>query len=917
MGILTKLFGDPNQKVIDDMQPLVDKINGFSSDYEKLSAEELKNKTVEFKKRLANGKTLDDILPEAFATIREANRRAIKVRHFDVQLIGGIVLHRGEIAEMKTGEGKTHVAGLTLYLNSLEEKGAHLVTVNDYLARRDAGWNGPANHLLGISTACIAHESSYIYDPEYIDEQQSDFRLKNLRPCSRQQAYAADITYGTNSEFGFDYLRDNMVYSLAQMTQRDLHYAIVDEVDSILIDEARTPLIISAPNEDSGIMYQRLSGICSVLKEKDPSTGSTSSPQASSGQGDYSVDEKMRTAIFTDEGLRKVEKALNIDNLAANQQLYYFATNALKAKALFERDKHYVVKDGEVVIIDEFTGRLMHGRRYSEGLHQAIEAKEGVEVQQESRTLATITIQNYFRMYKKLSGMTGTAATEAEEFSKIYNLEVTAIPTNRPTVRQDLSDRIYSSEKGKFLAVVQEIKRLHEKGQPVLVGTISIEKNELLSLYLKQAGVPHALLNAKQHEKEAEILAQAGRVGGVTVATNMAGRGVDIILGGSPFNQEEHEKVKERGGLFVLGTERHEARRIDNQLRGRAGRQGDPGASQFYISMEDDLMRVFGSDRVKNMMQRLGVPEDQPIENKFVSRSIETAQKRVEGNNFDIRKHLVEFDDVINKQREIIYKRRREILNSAKGNLIHSKEMMLEMIEDEIQQIVSFHTAGDDQAAWNLKEICDLCKAMFPMSDSDCEKISSIEKLAGDRLQDASARTEIIEYLFNISKTKYEELEAGILEKNPDKNFMRLIEREILIRSIDNLWIGHLEEIASLREGIGLRGYAQRDPLIEYKRETYQMFLELLNLIQRQAVYSIYKIGFTTRMAPAETENIKTIELGPTETAQFKDPYAGAGHQDNQNSASQKTKNAAGEKVGRNDPCPCGSGKKYKKCCGE
>jgi preprotein translocase subunit SecA len=889
MSFLSSIFKDANQKVVEKMQPLVDKINGLSEPFKQLSDAQLKDKTAEFKARLEKGESLDNILPEAFATIREANRRTIGIFHYDVQLIGGMVLNRGEIAEMKTGEGKTHVAALALYLNALEGKGAHLITVNDYLARRDAAWNGPAFHLLGLTTTCLVHDQALMFDPEYKDEQQSEERLKHLKPCTRKEAYAADITYGTNSEFGFDYLRDNMVSSLEQRVQRTVNFAIVDEVDSILIDEARTPLIISAPAEESGSLYKKFAQIVPRLSETE----------------DYNIDEKMRAATLTDAGIEKIEKILGMGNIynEGGIQMVHHLEQALRAHTLFKLDRDYVVKDGEVIIIDEFTGRLMNGRRYSEGLHQAIEAKEKVDIQKESRTLATITIQNYFRMYKKLAGMTGTAVTEAEEFSKIYKLDVTVIPTNKPVVRNDLSDRIYATETGKFQAVAKEIRALHEKGIPVLVGTISIERNELLSRLLRQEGIPHEILNAKQHEKEAQIISQAGRIGAVTVATNMAGRGVDIILGGSPFNKEEHEKVKALGGLFVLGTERHEARRIDNQLRGRCGRQGDPGASQFYISLEDDLMRVFGSDRVKGMMQRLGLPEDQPIENRFISGSIEKAQKRVEGNNFDIRKHLVEYDDVINKQREIIYKKRKEILESAVKDLKFSRQAILKLVEEEIEQVVSFHTAGGDQSAWDMKEIAQVVKTIFPVPEEELNQAMQLEKIAGDRLQDVNARTQIIEQLFKLANTQYERLEQFVLTESKDENFMRMIEREVMIRSIDNLWVEHLDEIANLRSGIGLRGYAQRDPLIEYKSETYKMFMQLQNLINHQIVYTIYKIGFNTELG-------QPITKGATENREdFGDPYASVKH-------SESVPVVSGAKVGRNDPCPCGSGKKFKQCHG-
>ncbi|NQT49213.1 preprotein translocase subunit SecA [Candidatus Kuenenbacteria bacterium] len=693
MALFKKFFKDPNLKVVEEIQPTVDAINALSDEFEKLSDADLKKKTEELRKQVKSGKTLEDVLVEAFATVREANRRTINVRHYDVQLVCGVVLHRGEIAEMKTGEGKTHVAGLSLYLNALEQKGAHLITVNDYLAQRDCGWNGPANDLLGIKTSCLINQQALIYDPEFTDENQKDERLVHLRSCTRKEAYSADITYGTNSEFGFDYLRDNMISNLEQQVQRGQHFAIVDEVDSVLIDEARTPLIISAPAEESALLYQKFSRLVPQLKEN----------------VDYNIDEKMRATTLTEDGIDNIEKILGMGNIYTEGgiQMVHHLEQALSAHAIYKKDRDYVVKDGEVLIIDEFTGRMMQGRRYSEGLHQAIEAKEGVEVRKESRTLATITIQNYFRMYTKLSGMTGTAATEAEEFAKIYSLDVTIIPTNKPIVRKDLPDRIYSTEAGRFKAVAREIKKIHETGQPILVGTISIEKNELLSAFLQQQGVEHELLNAKQHAKEAQILSQAGEVGAVTVATNMAGRGVDIKLGGSSATKEESEKVKELGGLFVLGTERHESRRIDNQLRGRSGRQGDPGASQFYISMEDDLMRIFGSDRVKNMMQRLGVPEDQPIENRFISNSIEKAQKRVEGNNFDIRKHLVDYDDVLNRQREIIYSLRKKILILPEKNKTEFRKTILDITKQEVNQLVTNYAS--------LKQV---------QSDEDIDRLS-------------------------------------------------------------------------------------------------------------------------------------------------------------------------------------------------
>lgn len=856
LGFLGKIF-DSNEKVVGNLKPIVDKINGLETEYQKFTDKQLQEKTVEFKDRLIKGQTLDDILPEAFAAVREAAKRTIGQRHFDVQLIGGIVLHQGKIAEMKTGEGKTLVATLPLYLNALEGKGAHLVTVNDYLARFHCAWMGPIYDKLGLKAAVINHESSFLFTPNKRDVDPVSIEYENLLPISRKEAYAADITYGTNNEFGFDYLRDNMVQSLEQMAQRDLNFAIVDEVDSILIDEARTPLIISAPAEESASLYRQFAMMVPKLKEKE----------------DYEVDEKMHSVTLTDAGMKKVEGMLGLENIYDTRsiQLVHHLEEALIAHALYKRDKNYVVKDGEVIIVDEFTGRMMPGRRYSEGLHQAIEAKEGVEVQRESDTLATISFQNLFRMYKKLAGMTGTAETEAEELYKIYKLDVVIIPTNKPMIRKDLQDQIYKTEDGKFKAVAQEIQKRSENNQPVLVGTISIEKSEMLSRILKRMGVKHEVLNAKHHEREAKIIAQAGRPGNVTVATNMAGRGVDIILGGAPFDKQEYEKVVKVGGLHVLGTERHEARRIDNQLRGRAGRQGDPGSSQFYVSMDDDLMRIFGGDRMKNLMNTLRLPDDVPIEHSMISRSIESAQKKVEGHNFDIRKHLVEYDDVANKHRQAIYSKRRKILE---GGNIH-------------------------------QEILDL--------------------------MDDDARAEY--------QKKYDSI---------GKETMDNVERLVYLRSIDTMWIEHLNAMDLLREGIGLRGYGQRDPLVEYKAESYALFQRLLGNINAQVVEILLKAeiapaprqlaveqparamqmrGADEQMAAGtfgdvEQESAATsapaIENAPVPSSP---PVSSGGVEVTvrKRGEASPTTSSGGifPKVGRNDPCPCGSGKKYKKCHGK
>ncbi len=915
MKLLHKIFGDPNEKYLKSLQPIVDQINKLEDSTKNLSDDELRAKTDEFKQRLAKGETLDDILPEAFAVVREASRRTTGMRHYDVQLLGGIVMHRGQIAEMKTGEGKTLVATLPLYLNALTGKGAHLVTVNDYLARRDAVWMGRIYHFLGLSVGCIQQQGvSYLYDPTQKAEKDENDNyvtvdMDFLRPCTRKEAYAADITYGTNNEFGFDYLRDNMVIETSQLVQRGLHYAIVDEIDSILIDEARTPLIISAPAEESEEMYYKFAQIARQLKEGE----------------DYNVDEKMRAVTLTDAGISKVEKMLGTKNIYTVQglDLVYHIENALKAKALFHRDRDYIVKDGEVIIVDEFTGRLMHGRRYSEGLHQAIEAKEGVKVQRESQTLASITFQNLFRMYEKLAGMTGTAYTEAEEFYKIYGLEVTVIPTNKPVRRIDLEDSIYRTEKGKFTALIKEVKRRVAKGQPVLIGTVSIEKNELLHQLLTQAGIKHEILNAKNHAREAEIIAQAGRPGAVTVATNMAGRGVDIILGGQPFNEELYNKVVQAGGLHVIGTERHESRRIDNQLRGRAGRQGDPGSTQFYISMEDDLMRVFGSDRMKRIMATLKVPEDMPIENRLISKSIEAAQKKIEAHNFDIRKHLVEYDDVINKHREVIYKQRREALEAADTDIKENipkeqskiRKMILEMIANEIEQVVSFHTALEEKDQWNLSEIAETVKTIFPTNENILEELKKIANQEGeDKGSLAEIRSNIIDFLTEKAYKAYDALEekilSGPLGENPQA--MRMIEKAVYLRAIDTLWVAHIDTLDRIRQGIGLRGYGQRDPLVEYRKEAYQLFNQLLDAIQNQVVYSIFKVAEAQDMAirsPLQRQGVRFS--APAKTMD-------KSNQNNQTvtSGGNDQKHYQGQKVGRNDPCPCGSGKKFKKCHG-
>ncbi len=868
-----KLFSgliDSNEKELKRLQPLVSQIDSLEPEYEVLSDTELNAKTDEFKARLADGESLDEVLPEAYAAVREAAKRTIGQRHFDVQLMGGIVLHQGKVAEMKTGEGKTLVATLPLYLNALAGQGCHLVTVNDYLARRDCHWMGPIYNALGVSVACINAQQtigqpapSYIYDPGYESEDQ---KWSALRAVTRRQAYEADITYGTNNEFGFDYLRDNMVLDLSQCVQRPLHYAIVDEVDNILIDEARTPLIISGAAEEATQRYYTFAQLVSRLSKNE----------------DYTIDERTRTATLTDMGITRAEKMLKKAGLLKAPDLYdpsnYFLTqhleSALKAHVLFKRDRDYVVKDGQVIIVDEFTGRLMFGRRYSEGLHQAIEAKERVKIQRESVTLATITFQNYFRLYQKLAGMTGTAATEAEELHKIYKLEVVIIPTNKPLIRTEYSDQIYKDEQAKFAAVGREIKQLHDQTRPVLIGTTSIEKSERLSDLLQRNGIPHQVLNAKHHEKEAGIIAEAGRLGAVTVATHMAGRGVDIILGGSPQSdkreeaewQQQHDRVVKLGGLHIIGTEHHEARRIDNQLRGRAGRQGDPGSSRFYASLEDETVRRFGGDRVRGLMQWAGMGEDTPIEHPIVNKAMVNAQIQTEGHNFNIRKHLVEYDDVINKHREVIYAERRKILSGA-----DLKANIMSMVQDEIQSLVARHLdtshfsrEEQGEAGSNLSSLLEDVSTVLPLPP----------QLRSDGLSQLDPR-ETAEKLNDYAGKLYDQREQ---ELGADK--MRIVERLVMLRVIDRLWMEHLTAMEHMRQGIGLRAIGQENPLMVYKREGHALFDALLAGIQHDVAHSIYRVGLT-REAPKKKEPVM-----------------------------------ATKRVGRNDPCPCGSGKKYKHCCG-
>ncbi len=894
MALLGKIFGDANAKYVNSQMPLVHEINTRGPEFEKLSGDELKNLTGEFKRRLKEGETLDDILPDAYAAVREAATRVLGQRHFDVQMIGGITLHQGKIAEMRTGEGKTLVATLPLYLNSLAGRGVHLVTPNDYLSRVGAGWMGKVYAALGVSVGVLSHEFSGVYDPEYQDSHpHGDERLAHFRSCSRHDAYAADITYGTNNEFGFDYLRDNLEYAPSALRQRDHYFAIVDEVDSILIDEARTPLIISAPDEESGELYKIFARITPQLKEDE----------------DYNVDEKLKAVSITDAGIDKVEKILGIANIYEEKGMRFVRhlESSLRAAALFIRDREYVVKNGEVIIVDEFTGRLMPGRRWSEGLHQAVEAKEGVAIQKESRTLATITFQNYFRMYEKLAGMTGTAQTSAEEFHKVYNLDVITIPTHRPMVRRDMPDLIFKSEKGKQAALLAEIKTRHSQGQPVLIGTVSIEKNERLERLLEVNGIPHAVLNAKNHEQEALIIAQAGRRGAVTVATNMAGRGVDIILGGSAPDPKEAEEVRAAGGLHVIATERHEARRIDNQLRGRAGRQGDPGSSQFFVSVDDDVMRIFGSDKIGRLMSTLGIPEEQPIEHRMVSRALEAAQAKIEGFHFDSRKHVLEYDDVLNKQRDSIYRMRKDILFSNESASAPSpqpltlRQQISEMIEEEIRRVVHFHTLGDE-AEWNTEEIFETLRAIAGVADDMHVKLREI---ASTNESSENKRGSLIQYILEILQVHYGERVARLGEDG-----MKNIERAVMLRSIDTLWMDHLDQMEHLRDSVRLRAYGQRDPLVEYKNEGSRLFRELQAAIRSQIVNAIFKVS----AVPQDDRPRHIIERHEEALNQFGEHSIAVPSASAVPGASPAGK--APKEPNRNDPCPCGSGKKYKKCHG-
>ena len=839
--VLNKVFGTRHDREVKRLRPLVQRINDLEPSVARLSDQELQAKTPEFKERLDRGESLDSLLPEAFAVVREAAKRTLGMRPFDVQLMGGIVLHQGKIAEMKTGEGKTLVATLPVYLNALTGRGVHVVTVNDYLARRDAEWMGQVYRFLGMEVGVIVHD---------------------LDDAQRKAAYDADITYGTNNEFGFDYLRDNMKYSLEELVQREFYYAIVDEVDSILIDEARTPLIISGPSDESTDLYHVANGVIPHLKR----------------DVDYNVDEKLRTVTLTEEGVAKCEKLLGVDNLydPTKAELLHHLQQALKAHVLFKRDRDYIVKDGQVIIVDEFTGRLMPGRRYSEGLHQALEAKEGVKVESENQTLASITFQNYFRMYEKLAGMTGTADTEATEFKEIYNLDVVVIPTHKPMIRVDYPDQVFRTQREKFEAVVREIEELHRIGRPVLVGTTSVENSELLSEMLKRRGIPHEVLNAKHHEREAEIVAHAGEKGRVTIATNMAGRGTDIVLGPG---------VKELGGLHIIGTERHESRRIDNQLRGRPGRQGDPGSSRFYLSLEDDLLRIFGSDKIGGIMDKLGMREGEPIEHPMLSKAIENAQRKVEAQNFEIRKHLLEYDDVMNKQREVVYGLRRQILagermrDEVMGFLEEMAEAMAEAYSDE----------KESPANWDWKGLQERLLHQFGVEFRPAQEGLS-----------AVTREGLAHEITRILKEGYDRQ----VERFGDQEMER-VERFIMLQVLDNLWKDHLLNMDHLRDGIGLRGYGQKDPLQEYKREGYEMFLAMYQRFKEEVVSTLMRVR---PIREVEIEELEAKRRRQQEQLSYS-------HGDSEEAKPRPVKRK-GRKVGRNEPCPCGSGKKYKKCCG-
>ena len=871
-GSSSKGSSEGNDRMAKKFRPIVEAVNAFEPQMERMDNEDLQAKTEEFRQRILKGASLEELLPEAFAAVREAAKRTLGQRHFDVQLVGGAVLHYGQIAEMKTGEGKTLVATLSAYLNALTGQGVHVVTVNDYLAKRDPVWMGPIYHLLGLSVACLQHETAYMYDPA---EEGSDPTLRYLRPIFRREAYAADITYGTNNEYGFDYLRDNMALDASQQVQRERNYAIVDEVDNILIDEARTPLIISGPAEEPVQLYATFAKMVPRLNEGE--------------EEDYTIDDKGRSVSLTQQGMSKMEQWTKVGNLydPENYHQVHYMENALTAHVLKKRDRDYVVRDNEVVLVDEFTGRLQTGRRWADGLHQAVEAKEGLRVQRESITYATITLQNYFRLYSKLAGMTGTAATEAEEFFKIYKLEVVSVPTNKPLVREELPERVYQTESARWKAVAEEIEEMHHMGRPVLVGTTSIDKSEKLSEMLDKRGLRHQVLNAKMHEKEAAVIAQAGRPGAITVATNMAGRGTDIILGGNPDAasvpqsqwEQDHQRVLDMGGLHVIGTEHHEARRIDNQLRGRTGRQGDPGSSRFYTSLEDDLMRRFGGDRIKGLLNAMKVDVDTPIENKLVAKSIGGAQVKVEAYHFDIRKHLLDYDDVLNRHREIIYTERHKVLGGAdlRENILGS------LVRNELSELVKRHMSARDYEDRNYAGLVADLRIVFPNLPPDLDDEEALEKLSPEDIEEL-----LLEYA--------DQTYIGREDEMGGEN-MRILERLLMLRSIDVHWVHHLTAMESLRQGVGLHAVGQRDPLVMYKTQGHRMFQEMLEKVQSDVARSVYQAS----LGPA---NGPRAQAPPPSSPMAKVNPKGRGA------------TPAARKVGRNDACPCGSGKKYKRCHG-
>ena len=908
-SILNRFF-DTNEKELQKIKPLILQINELEEKQKKLKEEDFRKKTQEFRERVADGESLDDVLPEAFALVREAARRAIGKRHYDVQLMAATELSRGKIAEQKTGEGKTLSAVPALYLNSLTRKSVHLVTVNDYLARRDAGWMGPIFELLGVSVSSMISEASFLFDPTFNNENTHDYRLSHLRPISRKEAYQADVVYGINSEFGFDYLRDNMASDISQLAQRGFYYAVVDEVDSVLIDEARTPHIISAPQDEPSEKYYQYAQLVDKLNQ----------------DIDYKIDEKLKTAHLTEHGIAKIEKLFGMPNIYEKDfDTVYHLEAALKARTLFQREKDYIVKENQVILVDEFTGRLMIGRRLSEGLHQAIEAKEGVPIQRESKTLATVSLQNYFRLYEKLAGMTGTAVTEAEEFHKIYKLDVVVIPTNKDMNRIDYSDAIYKTSRAKYTAVALEIEDAYKRGQPVLVGTTSIEKNEIVSQLLKRKGIKHEVLNAKNHEREAEIIAQAGTKGAVTVATNMAGRGVDIILGGdTPKNEDGSEKIGTKewtfwekhhndvvklGGLYVIGTERHESRRIDNQLRGRSGRQGDPGNSRFFVSLDDEIMRLFGGETIANLMTRFNMPEDVPLEHPLVSRALQQAQVKVAGFNFDIRKHLVDYDDVLNKQRDIIYKMRRKVLESQSSDEVSLREQIQNSIDSSIESLVTMRNMESLQSGeGSVQKIIEDFLTIVPFDETSQQQLIK-------QLEQFENTQEKVEFLQKIARDIYD-----MREKQFGKELMNQIERYVNLSVIDNLWMDHLDAIENLRGGIGLRGYAQKDPLVEYKNEAFSMFEKLMNAIDDEITHRIFRIQI--QQTPPESQapqvqitNTPESEISEEASKKLKEKQRTVAQAAKQNSSQNNSK-----KLGRNDPCWCGKLKqdgtpvKYKHC---